>query len=232
MCSLNVFIELVFNIDLNPWKHPLLFLTLVTFTKQIYLLTVQYLFLFRFPGYFPQTTFLLFSVLAVASAVLVGALLQCKAAVLMSWGLCHIGDVFWSFCVLLYPFASGPCCLTSVPGLNSLLFSLWKISHVCKGGLSCPEKQMRERMFLRGCCLRDASKALKKALSLLCFHLSPQIPEFHVSQNTFLSKERCEDNAVRWFCVAFSWTGQSISVAEWFGAKLHCWWLVLVHELE
>lgn len=75
-----------------------------------------------------------------------------------------------------------------------------------------------ERMLLRGC-LKDASKALKKGLSLLSFHLlSSQIPEFHVSQNPFLSKERCEGNAIRWFCVAFSWTGQSISVAEWFDA--------------
>lgn len=183
----------------------MLFLTLVTFTKQIYLLTVEYLFLFSFPGYFPQTTFLLFSVLAMASAVLVRVLLQCKVAVLMICFCVILGLFFGLFCVLLYPFASGPCSLTSVPGLNSLLFSLWKIYYVCKGRLSCTEKQMRERMFLRGCCLKDASKALKKGLSLLCFHLlSPQILEFHVSENTFLSKERCEGNAVRWVCVAFS----------------------------
>lgn len=67
VCSLNVFIQLVFNTDLNPWKHPLIFLNLVIFTKQIHLLTVEYLFLFSFPGCFPHTTFLLFSVLAMAS---------------------------------------------------------------------------------------------------------------------------------------------------------------------
>lgn len=80
------------------------------------------------------------------------------------------------------------------------------------------QEQMREHMFLRGSCLKDASKALKKGWSLLCFYLlSPQIPEFPMSQNTFLSKYK--RNAVRWFCVVLNWTGQSVSDAEWFSTR-------------
>lgn len=60
-------------------------------------------------------------------------------------------------------------------------------------------------MFLRGFCLKDASKALTKGLSLLGFYLlSPQIPEFCTSQSIFLSEKKYERNGVRWFCVALN----------------------------
>lgn len=102
MCSLTVFIQLAFNGDLNPWKHPWLSLNLVIFTKQMCLVAAEYLFLFSFPGYFPQTAFLLFWAVAVASAVSVRECCDDKMAVpdedvvvlidyliyFMFWGVC------------------------------------------------------------------------------------------------------------------------------------------------
>lgn len=134
---------------------------------------MEYLFLFSFPGYFPQTTFLCsgygFCSVSLCSAPVTRLLCWwfgfCVILRLFLWG-CFLVGFFWCSCSTV-PFCFRSCFLTSVPGLNALLFSLWKIYHVCKGRLSCTEKQMRERMFLRGCCLKDASKALKKGLSLL-----------------------------------------------------------------
>lgn len=93
-------------------KDPSLFLELVIFTKQMYLLTVEYLFLFSFPGYFPQAAFVLLSALATAPAVLVCELLWSGL-----W--CPVGFILLSAPVALYRFAASPCFLTPLSGLNS-----------------------------------------------------------------------------------------------------------------
>lgn len=119
---------------------------------------------------------------------------------LLSYWFCCCG--FFNFVcvcvpVALYPFALGSCFLTSVPGLNLLLFSIWwKIYHVCKGRLSYTENKSKwEKVcFSRVFCLKDASKALRKGRSLLCFYLQiSQISEFHMSQNTFPVKGKVRE---------------------------------------
>lgn len=70
----------------------------------MYLVTAEYLFLFSFPGYFPQTAFLLFWAVAVASAALVCercdkmAVPDEHVVVLIDYLICF---VFWGFCLQL-----------------------------------------------------------------------------------------------------------------------------------
>lgn len=151
MCALTVFIQLVFNADLNPWKHSRLFLNPVIFTKQMYLVTVEYLFLFSFPGCFPQAAFLLCWVVAVAPAVLLCELLHGQNPWLWPQGfvVTLIDDYFVFLCVF------------------------WGfLPQACQRGLQYTENNGQwERVLFSYFFwpLKDAPKAPRKGPTLLCF---------------------------------------------------------------
>lgn len=123
----------------------------------MYLLTVEYLFLFSFPGYFPQATFVLLSVLATAPAVW---FVSCSGVLL----------VLFSCSCSIVPF----CFKSLFPHLSARFkFTFYSISddkYTISERVGCCTLKIRadekKDVFLRGFSLKDASKAVRRGLSL------------------------------------------------------------------
>lgn len=143
---------------------------------------MEYLFLFSFPGYFPQATLVLLSVLATAPAVW---FVSCSGVLL----------VLFSCSCSIVPF----CFKSLFPHLSARFkFTFYSISddkYTVSERVGCCTLKIRadekKDVFLRGFSLKDASKAVRRGLSLLCFYLlRPQICAFCMSQSTLPSKEK------------------------------------------
>lgn len=160
----------------------------------MYLVTVEYLFLFSFPGCFPQAAaFLMFWVVAVAPAVLLCELLHWQNPWLRPQG--FVGtliDYYFLFLCVGWGF------------------------QVYQRGLHYNENNGSESsllMYFFFLSFKGCFRGTKTRANSFLFLYSELIPFM------YLSKEVQWRNAVRWFCMAAGWSGPLLSGLEWFSIR-------------